>query len=69
MVADEAKQIIEKAIHSEEFINRLAKGFDFLPCIKKIVECEDGIPLESLKEIIDDKLVELNIRAWFEWIN
>lgn len=57
----------DKAISSDEFVSRLAKSFDLLPCIKTILECEEGIALESLKDILEEKIVELNIRAWFEF--
>jgi len=65
-VETEAEEIIKKAINSQEFIDRLAKGFDLLPCIKTIHGFDDVIPLRALRKILDEKIAELNIRDWFE---
>jgi len=62
----EAEEIIKKAINSPEFIERMAKGFDLLPCIKTILEFDDVIPLKSLRNILDERIADLNIRDWFE---
>lgn len=64
-----ASEIIKKAINSPEFIEGLVKGFDLIPCIKKIVECETIIPLNALKEVLDKKIADLNIQYWFEKID
>lgn len=63
------KKIIEDAINNPEFIERLAKAFDLLPCIKEILECDDVIALESLKSILEDRINQLNIQYWFERLN
>lgn len=55
-------------INDPEFIKRLAKGFDLLPCIVKILECDEVIALESLKGILEDRINQLNIQYWFERI-
>lgn len=68
MVSNQSKEIIEKAINSDEFINRLAKGFDLLPCIKKIFDFDDIIPLEALRKVLDDRIAQLNIQHWFEHV-
>jgi len=66
MTRSEADEIIKKAIDSPEFIERLAKGFDLLPCIKKICEFDDTIPLKALRNTLDDRIAQLNIQHWFE---
>ena len=46
-----------------EFMKSMNAGFDLVPAIKLISECESIFALESLKKVIDSQINKLNLKG------
>lgn len=60
---------IKKIIQSKEFKDGIFETTKLLSCVIKICENKNPYALESLKNIIDKRINNLNIQAWFNHIN
>lgn len=60
---------IKKIIQSKEFQDGLIEATKLISCIEKIIDNNNPYALKSLKEIIDKRIIDLNIQAWYNHIN
>ena len=65
MVTKEAKEIIQNAIKNPEFIKGIAESIDFFDTIVKAYKTENIIVLQSVRNALDRRITELNIKFWF----
>jgi len=65
MVTEEAKEIIWNAINDPEFIKGIAESCDFFDTIVKAYKTENIIVLQSVRNALDRRITELNIKHWF----
>jgi len=68
VVTNEAKEIIENALNSPEFIKGMAEAIDYFDTLVKAYKTTNVIVLTALRDALDRRIIELNTMFWFQRI-